>query len=199
MHKNLDCLRDLTGTMQIEGILGRIESAGTLAKQSHGPGLYKQLDSIMSMSDELFFAMSELQDYKNHSKFQALYSSYDEYRNAKLKIELILNHSGRALKGPLLIVEGVAGIGKSHLFADSCLKALSENRLVYLALGQYFAKGISPINQLVEQFAPGIEPHSFFTSISKAAGEKRVLIAIDALNEGDGQFIWKNWLTRLLI
>ena len=198
MHKNLDCLRDLTGTMQIEGVLGRIESAGTLAKQSHGPGLYKQLDSIISMSDELFFAMSELQDYKNHSKFQALYSSYDEYRNAELKIELILNHSGRALKGPLLIVEGVAGVGKSHLFAYSCLKALSENRLVYLALGQYFAKGISPINQLVEQFAPGIEPHSFFTSISKAAGENRVLIAIDALNEGDGQFIWKNWLTRLI-
>lgn len=53
MHKNLDCLRDLTGTMQIEGILGRIESAGTLAKQSHGPGLYKQLDSIMSMSSSL--------------------------------------------------------------------------------------------------------------------------------------------------
>ena len=69
--QNLDCLRDLTGTMQIEGVLGRIESVGTLAKQSHGPGLYKQLDSIISMSDELFFAMSELQDYKNHSKFQA--------------------------------------------------------------------------------------------------------------------------------
>lgn len=125
------------------------------------------------------------------NKLQPLYNSFDEYRNAKLQIELILNRSGRALNGSLLIVRGVAGVGKSHLFADSCLNAFSENRLVYLALGQYFVKGISPINQLVEQLAPGIDPHSFFASIAKFAGEKRVLIAIDALNEGDGQFIWK--------
>lgn len=198
MYKKLNYLCDLTYSTKIKEILGRIESASALAKQSHGPELYKQLNSITSMSDDLFFVMSELQDHVEPDKLRLFYNSFDEYRYAKLQIELILNRSGRALNGSLLIVRGVAGVGKSHLFADSCLNAFSENRLVYLALGQYFVKGISPINQLVEQLAPGIDPHSFFASIAKFAGEKRVLIAIDALNEGDGQFIWKNWLTRLM-
>lgn len=198
MRNNLDCFRDFTCTIQIEEILGRIESASALAKQSHGPELYKQLNSLTTMSDELLYAMSDLQDHVDRNKLQPLCNSFDKFRNAKLQIELILNHGGRALAGPLLIVRGVAGVGKSHLFAESCLKAFSENRLVFLALGQYFVKEISPINQLVEQLAPGTEPHSFFASISKSTGEKKVLIAIDALNEGDGQFIWKNWLTRLM-
>lgn len=198
MYKNLNCLQDLTYSTKIKEILGRIEFASALAKQSHGSELYKQLNSITLMSDDLFYAMSELQGHAEPNKLQLLYISFGEYRNANLQIELILKRSGRALNGPLLIVRGVAGVGKSHLFADSCLKAFSENRLVYLALGQYFVKGISPINQLVEQLAPGIDPRSFFASIAKSAGEKRALIAIDALNEGDGQFIWKNWLTRLM-
>ena len=88
MRNHLECLRDLNYTTQIEEILRRIESASALAKQSHGPELYKQLNSITSLSDELFYAMSDLQDHMDRNKLLPLYNSLTSFAMPNFKLNL---------------------------------------------------------------------------------------------------------------
>ena len=45
---------------------------------------------------------------------------------------------------PYLLVQGEAGIGKSHLLAHLSKKLRDENHIIYLFLGQFFTKNEDP-------------------------------------------------------
>lgn len=100
-----------------------------------------------------------------------------------------------------LLVNGAAGSGKSHLLADACAHQLAAGRPALLILGGTLADD-EPWSQILK----GLDlPHhlevSQFLGALNAAGEAagvRTLIAIDALNEKNGQAIWPQRLAGLL-
>lgn len=94
-----------------------------------------------------------------------------------------------------MIVVGEAGVGKSHLLADiSCIKQ-RENKSGILLLGQHFLGDSIPWTQILREILKLNMNVSEFLSALNAKAEtygERMLLIIDAINEGNGKKIWDN-------
>ena len=95
---------------------------------------------------------------------------------------------------PFLLLEGEAGVGKSHLFADVVEKA--DEGSTMLLLGQYFTTQDSPWLQIKRICEIGCTEDEFFGALNaKAESEqRRIVLMIDAANEGQGRLFWKNYI-----
>lgn len=96
----------------------------------------------------------------------------------------------------LLILQGEAGVGKSHLVAEATLTALSNGIPSIMLLGQHFA-GRDLRLELLSTL--GLSHHDFDAVLQalNAAGEAaraRVVLAIDALNEAHDLRFWREQL-----
>ncbi|MFG1184502.1 hypothetical protein [Xanthobacter aminoxidans] len=100
-----------------------------------------------------------------------------------------------------LLIHGAAGSGKSHLLADACAHQLAAGRPALMILGGTLADD-EPWSQILKGLdLPRHLEVSQFLGALNAAGEAagvRTLIAIDALNEKNGQAIWPERLAGLL-
>ncbi|MGZ2426084.1 NACHT domain-containing protein [Rhizobium laguerreae] len=105
------------------------------------------------------------------------------------------------LQAKRLLVVGDAGRGKSHLLADACAHQLKSGRPALLIPSGSLAAG-DPWQQILRFL--DLPPHmrvAEFLGALNAAGEAcgiRTLLAIDALNEKNGQAIWSGSLAGLL-
>lgn len=121
-------------------------------------------------------------------------------------------HSVRGLNGVLsstalqcdasrvLILTGEAGTGKSHLLAAEAHRSLAEGRPALLFLGQQFSQG-NPWDQCVRSLGLPMWPRDEMLGALDAAGEAhgaRLLILVDAVNEGAGANLWKNYLSGFI-
>lgn len=100
-----------------------------------------------------------------------------------------------------LLIHGAAGSGKSHLLADTCAHQLAAGRPALMILGGTLADD-EPWSQILKgvDLPRHLEVSQFLGALN-AAGESvgvRTLIAIDALNEKNGQAIWPERLAGLL-
>ncbi|HEX2020071.1 MAG TPA: hypothetical protein VGO17_14125 [Aurantimonas sp.] len=100
-----------------------------------------------------------------------------------------------------LLVLGAAGSGKSHLLADACAHQLAAGRPALMILGGTLADD-EPWSQILKglDLPRHLEVGQFLGALN-AAGEAagvRALIAVDALNEKNGQAIWPERLAGLL-
>ncbi|ARO55862.1 AAA family ATPase [Methylorubrum zatmanii] len=100
-----------------------------------------------------------------------------------------------------LLVYGAAGSGKSHLLADACTYQLAARRPALMILGGTLADD-EPWSQILKglDLPRHLEVGQFLGALN-AAGEAagvRALIAVDALNEKNGQAIWPERLAGLL-
>lgn len=95
---------------------------------------------------------------------------------------------------PFLILKGEAGIGKSHLLADVAKKREARNQFTILLLGQQFSTTEDPWSQILKLLQIECKRDTFLAAINSKAESTgaRVLIFIDAINEGEGKAIWKN-------
>lgn len=100
-----------------------------------------------------------------------------------------------------LLVHGAAGTGKSHLLADACARQLEAGCPALMVLGGALADA-EPWGQILRSLDLPLHLEvSQFLGALNAAGEAagmRTLIAIDALNEKNGQAIWPDRLAGLL-
>jgi hypothetical protein len=94
---------------------------------------------------------------------------------------------------PFMILSGEAGIGKSHLLADIAIKREKRNQSTILLLGQHFTQE-EPWSQIKRLLHINCERDTFLSSLDSKAesNQSRILIFIDAINEGEGKKIWKN-------
>lgn len=100
---------------------------------------------------------------------------------------------------PFMILHGEPGIGKSHLLADVCLKQLQKGIPSVLLLGDQFSKSADPretIKQRMQYAGSFTSLLQLLDSIGQVH-KQRILIAIDALNEGEGTDIWLKYLAGL--
>lgn len=101
---------------------------------------------------------------------------------------------------PFLILKGEAGIGKSHLLADVAKKREARNQFTILLLGQQFSTTEDPWSQILKLLQIECKRDTFLAALNSKAESTgaRVLIFIDAINEGEGKAIWKNHMSSFI-
>jgi hypothetical protein len=100
---------------------------------------------------------------------------------------------------PFLLLTGEAGTGKSHLLADVAVKRRERNQFSILLLGQHFTEE-EPWSQIKKQLQLNCERDTFLASLNAKAEttQSRILILIDAINEGKGKELWKNYIAGFI-
>ena len=100
-----------------------------------------------------------------------------------------------------VLIEGPAGIGKSHLLADVVNHHLQQNGPAVLLLGGAFVDG-EPWPQIRDRLdRPATEQFRHFLGALDAAAQAagaRALLCIDALNERHGVDVWPERLAAFL-
>ena len=100
----------------------------------------------------------------------------------------------RLINDPVLILEGDAGVGKSHLMADVVLRREKEKQMSLLFLGQKFITDEDPLTQMMKMLhftGTSDELLEMLEAKAETTGH-RIVIFIDAINEGHGLAIWPN-------
>lgn len=107
----------------------------------------------------------------------------------------------QAACSPYLYIYGEGGTGKSHLLADFVLDFGKRNFQTIFLLGQQFSESIDLDTQILSMIGENMSTMKNFLSKLNRTGEinkRRVVIVIDALNEGNGYTLWKNRLAGFL-
>lgn len=100
------------------------------------------------------------------------------------KVELALN--------PYMLLVGDALIGKTHLLCDMAKERINNNLPTIIILGQHLISNEPPWNQIIKELGLNCSQEEFIKELDSWAKRKsaRVIIMIDALNEGNGKVIW---------
>lgn len=125
---------------------------------------------------------------------------FDELINSIYDVQIGLhNFDAKLADLPYLLIEGNAGIGKSHLIADIVNQGFDENQFGILLLGQHFYKG-NIWTQIKNLLDVKDSKDEFLGAINSKAESinSRIIIYIDAINEGEGKEIWRDQLGGLL-
>ena len=173
---------------------------------------YNPRDVNILPVDELLGILSVIknQAYSLSDKLREESSYYSEYSSSRELIrqvgdfERYLSSPIVALaNNPFLLLSGVAGCGKSHLFGDIVARRITENHLSVFALGTYFSTGEDPWLQILKQCDVRCTIDEFLYSLNTLAciNQRRIILFIDAVNEGNGKTLWKKYfgsfITRL--
>ncbi len=101
---------------------------------------------------------------------------------------------------PILIIKGEAGCGKSHLLGDIASQRKEHNLPTLLLLGQHFNKTETIENNILRQLGLECSFKDFITNLNDIGLQinSRVLILIDAINEGAGADLWKHQIAGFI-
>lgn len=106
----------------------------------------------------------------------------------------------RAANLPVIVLEGEAGVGKSHLLADVVEGRRKDGRYSLLFLGQHFTAYEDPWTQIFKQLKFKGNETEFLQALeakAESSGE-RIVIFIDALNEGGGKELWHGYIASFV-
>ncbi len=95
---------------------------------------------------------------------------------------------------PTLIIKGEAGCGKSHLLGDIASQRKNHNLPTLLFLGQHFNKTETIEKNILTQLGLECSFKDLMVNLNDIGLQinSRVLILIDAINEGAGADLWKS-------
>lgn len=159
--------------------------------------IYELLGNAIASTDIFRILESKIEEKEQEVLLRFL-NSID---NQLLKYSQYLKDTvSECLFTPYLMIQGRAGIGKSHLLGHITKKLREENHIVYLFLGQFFTKNEDPWNQMFRNLDIQSSTNSFLRAIDSKAEElnKRAFIIIDALNEGEGKLLWENYFQSFI-
>ena len=99
----------------------------------------------------------------------------------------------RLVNDPILILQGDAGVGKSHLIADVVERREKDKQASLLFLGQKFTTDEDPFAQIMKMLYFSGTPEELLKTLEAKAESTghRLIIYIDAINEGHGLNIWQ--------
>lgn len=104
----------------------------------------------------------------------------------------------KLVNNPFAMLVGKPGVGKSHFIANEALRRQKEGKLSILLLGQLFRTNENPLEQIRHQLniSQNEDMNDFFAILDDygKARNERIIIFIDALNEGNGKEIWKSYI-----
>lgn len=129
-----------------------------------------------------------------------IYKSYRNLGDILYEGQTLFADNFKLLNNAFVLLYGEAGSGKSHLLADICVQLKNNNIPSIFLLGEQFSSINSPREQIRELLQITLDFESMLgvlNSIGQVKGE-RILIIIDALNEGDGNILWPKYLPGLV-
>lgn len=161
------------------------------------------LDSIDSLAEGFLSHFLELErklqeekkEYSYYQKYgpeiQSLRSFSDTLEDVR---DFIFGISGRLSNTPLLLLDGDAGIGKSHLIADVVRNRNIQGKPSLFFLGQHFVTDEDPWTQINKKINTGYSFDEFLGVLNSKAETtgSRLILFIDAINEGRGRYFWGN-------
>lgn len=123
--------------------------------------------------------------FRDLQKFDSECSIFNSFLNS-LTVKLANN--------PYLLIEGAAGIGKSHLLADVIQARTSLESPSLFLLGQQFVTDENPWVQILKKLQLKDSSDEFLKKLNLYGQRigKRILIFIDAINEGNGNRFWSD-------
>lgn len=101
----------------------------------------------------------------------------------------------------LLILNGQAGSGKTHLICDFAAGRVTAKRPTIVLMGQRFHAGTEPWTQVLQQLGVGSwSAETLIEALEVAAqiADTRALVIIDAVNEGGGLSLWPSHMAAFL-
>jgi PHP family Zn ribbon phosphoesterase len=161
--------------------------------------------AVNAAEDILWKEKEKLQQEKKQKEFSDKYATLHrelrEFGNECTKIEGFLDSTTVKLaNNPFLLLEGDAGIGKSHLLADIVKTRVSAGSASLFILGQHLTVNESPWSQIFKGLQLNITSDELLEKLNlygKRAG-KRVIVFIDAINEGDGNKFWPDHINSFV-
>jgi hypothetical protein len=113
---------------------------------------------------------------------------------------LIHSSSFKLANNPFLILDGEAGIGKSHLIGDVVSRRIQKEHESVFLLGQHFVSEEDPWTQIFKRLQINSKSADFLRKLNKRAEEsgKRIVLFIDAINEGKGNYFWNEFVKSFI-
>ncbi|MBB4804573.1 hypothetical protein HNP37_004670 [Flavobacterium nitrogenifigens] len=101
---------------------------------------------------------------------------------------------------PFLLLDGEAGIGKSHLIADIVSRRIQNGHESVFLLGQHFVTEEDPWTQIFKRLQINSKAEDLLKKLNGRAAEsgKRIIIFIDAVNEGKGNYFWSEYIKSFI-
>ncbi len=194
-----DCSKKEVTTL-IEGLTWNIE------EKIHLDDFTKFIEVL---NEDIYKKRNELYSLRGQkSKTEKL---NDEYSSELARLHDISTNNSELLEGlsdinfslsnnPFLIIKGEAGAGKSHLLGDIANQRIKRNEPTVLVLGQHFKKSKNVWENILSDLNLNCTKRDFLNSLNYIGKQinSRVLILIDALNEGAGKEIWPEELAGFI-
>lgn len=163
------------------------------------------IDHILSLTDEILAALGKKIDayYKAEDKKalrDTLYQLYQSQIAADEFRTYLTSAPVQAAVTPYVVLVGDGGTGKSHLIADFIENRMTSGQASLLLLNQSITSGVDVPSSLPGWIGFSGNYYELFECLEKTAvsQQSRVLICIDALNEGLGVTFWRNALAGIV-
>ncbi len=168
--------------------------------------IYLILEEKEEQLKKEFKEKREKNNPKNQNDYYRDLYSYERYylRDVQFKFsqlsEFVNSSEAKLSNTSAMLLTGVAGNGKTHLFCDISVQRLKNNQPTILLLGQHFSNSNEPWSQIINSLSLNCTRDEFLGALEASAQSEnsKALILIDALNESDYRKIWKNHLAGML-
>lgn len=143
--------------------------------------------------DEERKIQEEKKEYNYYHKFGYELRNIREFENSIYDFRNFTNETNCDLaNNPYLVLDGEAGIGKSHMLGDIISKRMQNNYESIFLLGQHFTSDENPWIQIFKRLQINTTSENFLNIVNERAkkSKKRIVIFIDAINEGRGKYFW---------
>jgi len=147
-------------------------------------------DSLSELQLELEEGYSKAGDTRAPTPFDALNYQLHSLIWQLQSTRKALQHADHVAGSTLMLLNGPAGTGKTHLLCDAAKERVVAGRPTVLLMGQRFISLEPPWIQVVQQLdLPGLSAEEFVGALESAAQAAgyRALILIEAINEGSGR------------
>ncbi len=170
----------------------------------HCTAITRQLDNSL----ESFYEAQRVKEEENPTPrhgtapFQnAIHEIYALKNAVEAFYDFLQSKTCRLANKPFMVLKGEAGYGKSHLLGDLCKKREEQEFHSILLLGQHFTGVDNPWHQLLQrQLNLQLTEDDFLGQLNVKAHltGKRILLVVDAINEGNGKEIWPGVLKSFI-
>ena len=191
-----DITVDPTAPVSFSPLLSQIQATQTAIRT-----LYPKLTEAARLDDQNPSAQTTDRGHRGNPFRSIRYRLYD-VDQVLTETAGTLSHTGKLAESTLLLLNGIAGMGKTHLLCDLAMKRQKAGLPTVLVMGQRFRQHTEPWTQVLQQLHMAQWSAEEFVGALEAVAQSvnaRLLVMIDALNEGAGREIWPDHMSAFLL